>query len=157
MGGWGPKIPLLAWALKVSCPGPDGSLARKCRRPLLHPTPRQDPTDSVTGYTTQGQETREKTSAGSEAVSPGPPLKGFGAEHVRAAAGPNHCDTAAPAQSPPPGRHMLPERTAGWRPAHQPLSRGPGGPPPTLRTRQERVRLRPVPSLRHSPRRARPN
>ena len=81
---------------------------------------------------------------------PGPPRKGFGAEHVRAAVGPSHCDTAAPAQSPPPGRHMLPAPTAGGRPARQPLGPAPGGPPPPAARGENDSDSCPSPSLLHS-------
>lgn len=53
----------------------DRPLDHKRRQTLLHPAARQDPTDSVTGYTTQGQETREQASASSTAGSPGRPEK----------------------------------------------------------------------------------
>lgn len=137
----GPQIPLLKLkALEALCPGAGGP-----------PATRTSPAGSVAGYTTQGQETGEQPSAGSAAVSraaPGtapfaqPPRKGSGAEHVRAAVGPRHCDTTAPAQSPPPERHRLPAATAGGRPVRQPLRQGREG-PSCPRPRQERAPLPP--------------
>ena len=69
----------------------------------------------------------------------------LGAERVRAAVGPSHCDTTAPAQSPPAGRHMLPAPTAGGRPARQPLC--PGRPPPPASSGEKESDSRSAPSL----------
>lgn len=122
---------------------------------------RQNPTGSAAAHTNQGPQTPEPPPrAPLRERLRGPPRKGFGAEHVRAAVGPCHCDTAAPLGFLPPGSRKPPDRAASGRPA-----RGPAAPdlrpPPTRRTRRERVRFKPArslpPSLLRSPEQARPN
>ena len=128
----------------VLCPSSNPPLARKFRLASFHSGLRR------LGNRLHSPRSRDSGASlgGLSGRLPGQPRKGSAAKHIRAAVRPSHCGTAAPAQSPPPGRHMLPAPTAGGRPVSQPLGPGLAGPPthtPSRRTRENESGSRSAP------------
>lgn len=169
-GRLGPQSPLLAYAFKVLGPEPDVrglSSSSRSANLTVPPTPRRDPNGGAVNrlHTNQGQESRGSTPRRALRPSAGNAPKGFGAEPVRAAVGPSHCDTTAAPRHPPqprrPGatRCQRGPRAGGLR-AGPGLGRG--GPPGSAARGEDQSGSDPLPpsrppSLPQPPERARPN